>query len=228
VLLGDEPVLGAESRFYQRLLAFDQDEATEVVEDYLLTHSLTELYDEVLVPALTLAEQDRRRGDLSPERESFIRGSVLELIDEFTDSEEGATDSAPAECCVLCLPAKDPADEIAAQMLVHLLRQKQVDAMSVSVTSLASEMVEKVASHQAQVVCISVLPPLAVMHARYLCKRLRARFPELKIIVGLWGVRISAQKARERLPETCATHVATSLAEAADQISRMQSAVVSG
>jgi len=227
VLLGDQPVLRAEAHFYQRLLAFDQDEAHEVVEEYLLMHSQTELYDEVLIPALTLAEQDRRHGALSAERESFIRGSLLELIDEVAEREDAAVpdtavSEAAGECRVLCLPAKDEADQIAAQMLAQLLQRVHVDATSISVQALASEMVEEVAKHQAQVVCISVLPPLAVMHARYLCKRLRARFPALKIIVGLWGVHADAKKLRERLPSTCADHVTVSLAETVEQISKLQ------
>jgi hypothetical protein len=86
--------------------------------------------------------------------------------------------------------------------------------------------IEEVANHQAQIVCISVLPPLAVMHARYLCKRLRARFPELKIVIGLWGVQANSQKLRERLPSTCADFMATTLAEAVTQIAPLHQSVV--
>ena len=37
-------------------------------------------------------------------------------------------------------------------------------------------------------ICIAALPPGGLVQARYLCKRLRARFPHLKIVVGRWGV----------------------------------------
>ncbi len=33
--MGDEPVLDAKARYYQRLLARDQDEAADIVEEYL-------------------------------------------------------------------------------------------------------------------------------------------------------------------------------------------------
>jgi len=42
----------------------------------------------------------------------------------------------------------------------------------------------QVAEQAPALVCIGALPPGGLAHARYLCKKLRARFPEVKIIVG--------------------------------------------
>jgi predicted PurR-regulated permease PerM len=61
VLLGEEPALAPELKFYQRLLARDTDEATELAEEYLEDESLDKLYDAVIMPTLGLAEQDRLR-----------------------------------------------------------------------------------------------------------------------------------------------------------------------
>ena len=63
-LLGDEPVLAAEAQIYQRLLAMDQLEAQAVVDKFLKGRPLVELYDLVLIPALSMAEQDRHKGAL--------------------------------------------------------------------------------------------------------------------------------------------------------------------
>jgi len=62
VLLGDEPVLADEAQLYQRLLAMDQLEAHTIVGQFLRGRPLVELYDSVLIPALTMAEQDRHKG----------------------------------------------------------------------------------------------------------------------------------------------------------------------
>ena len=51
----------------------------------------------------------------------------------------------------------------------------------------------------AQIVVVSSLPPAAINHARYLCKRLHQRFPELAIAVGL---RTSAAGAVAGFEET--------------------------
>ena len=45
VLLGDEPALPPELKFYQRLLARDPEEATELAEEYLEDEPLEKLYD---------------------------------------------------------------------------------------------------------------------------------------------------------------------------------------
>jgi len=49
ILLGDQPVLSPEAHYYQRLLATDQAEAKQVLDEYLKTNSLEELYDSVVI-----------------------------------------------------------------------------------------------------------------------------------------------------------------------------------
>jgi hypothetical protein len=51
-MLGDQPVLPPEACYYQR--AGDEEEAQEIAERYLKDHELVELYDSVLIPALSL------------------------------------------------------------------------------------------------------------------------------------------------------------------------------
>ena len=85
VLLGDEAVLEAEARFYQRLLAMDDQEARAVAALYLREHSLSQLYDAVIIPALTMAEQDRHKGALDRTREEFLFMSVKEMVVEFSE-----------------------------------------------------------------------------------------------------------------------------------------------
>ena len=72
ILLGDEAPLVAEALIYQRLLAMDETEAKAVAESYLKEHSLEELYDLVLIPTLTMAEQDRHKGALKRPTKSFF------------------------------------------------------------------------------------------------------------------------------------------------------------
>jgi hypothetical protein len=57
------------------------------------------------------------------------------------------------------------------------------------------------------------------MHARYLCKQLRARFPNLKLVVGLWDAQGDLNKAKERIG--CGAAVVATLAEAREHIHRL-------
>ncbi len=83
VLLGDQPPLPLEAQVYHRLLAMDSEEAGALVEGCVQEKNVAELYDGVLIPALILAERDRHRGKLSPEREEFVASTVRDWIDDF-------------------------------------------------------------------------------------------------------------------------------------------------
>ena len=83
ILLGDEEALEAEAQLYQRLLAMDQLEARTIVDSFLKGRPLIELYDSVLIPALTLAEQDRHNGTIDTAHEEFLFLSINEMIAEF-------------------------------------------------------------------------------------------------------------------------------------------------
>ena len=88
ILLGDQPVLTPDAHLYQRLLAMDDPEARTVVEQYRREHPLVELYDTVIIPALTLAEQDRHKGALDLDREEFLFQSLREMIADFPQETE--------------------------------------------------------------------------------------------------------------------------------------------
>ena len=119
---------------------------------------------------------------------------------------------------VLCLPARDEADEIAGMMLAQLLAARGCIVESVPVASLASEMVERVEEFKADVVCISAMPPAAARHARYLCKRLQGRMSEPHLIVGLWNATGDLNREQQRIGCDPTTHVLGTLAAAQEKI----------
>jgi hypothetical protein len=122
---------------------------------------------------------------------------------------------------VMCLPAHDEADEIVALMLVQLLELKGQRAIAVSRVSLAGEMLELVEVHEPGAVCISALPPAALAHSRYLCKRLRVKSPELPTVVGLWTSKGDPMKSLDRLPRGGPLSLVTSLGAAIAEIHQM-------
>jgi methanogenic corrinoid protein MtbC1 len=202
------------------LLADDTEEAEELLTEYLEKQSVVEVYDRVVMPALALAEGDWHRDRLDEAKQASVRQSVRELVDEVGEKPRKADESQTTryDRCILCLPARDPADEIAGMMLAQVLSQNGYCSENVSAEKLASEYLEMVETKKIQVVVISALPPAAVTHARYLVKRLRVRFPDLKIIVGLWTAQGSLERAKGRLESTGATSVVASLETAIEQI----------
>ena len=61
--MSDQPAMELNISYYQRLLAMDQAEAAEIVEERLKSHSTVQIYDDILVPALNYARRDRGQAD---------------------------------------------------------------------------------------------------------------------------------------------------------------------
>jgi predicted PurR-regulated permease PerM len=220
ILLGDEPVLTPSSRFYQRLLAMDHDDARRVLENHLEGQTLEDLYDSVLIPALSLAEHDRHQDRLDDASQKFICQSTRELIEELWEprAEDAGSANESAEAAessaidlpqaarartapplnILCLPARDEADELVATMLAQVLERAGHRAQCIPVDA-AAEMLAQIRAAHPDVVCISALPPFAVPHVRSLYAKLRAQEPNLRILVGLWHFSGDPSKISRRL-----------------------------
>jgi CheY-like chemotaxis protein len=211
VLLGVEPVLTPEARYYQRLIARDAEEAAELAEDYAKEHGTAALYDNILVPALTLAETDRHKGALEPERERFVLQTTREIIEPLEEEVPPAPEGAAS---VAIIAAHDDADGLAADMLARLLRSQQVAADVLSADSLAAETLERIGNGAYRIVCISAVPPRAGAHAARLARRLKKAYPQLRVAVALWTSE-SVDKVRPRLLAAGADEVLTRLEAAA-------------
>ena len=216
VLLGVEPVLSDEERFYQRLLALDHDEAADLLEKYVAAHGLAAALDKVLVPALALAARDRARDMLEPARERFIFEHAEAIVDSLQPPAPGGP--GPAVCLV---PAHGQADHVAASAAARLLPPGSAHVFSAP--AMPSEVSEATGRLGCKAVCISSVPPHAAAHAAVLTRRLRRQDAGLKIVVGLWGVEPLAS-ARDRLARLGADAVVSHLSEAVDWLRRLSPA----
>ncbi len=233
ILLGNEPVFEPMRRVYQRLVAGDQEEAAELVEAYCEELTLVEVYDTMLLSALVTAETHWRRGEFSEDRHQHIVQSVKEIIEEQGERRQemlatrGAENSIPANgdsrladategsvLSVICLPARNTADEIAGTMLSQLVDMPGCRVESAPVASAASELIELIRQRHPQVICISAMPPAAMMHARALCRHLRGHVPEGNLVVGLWHSPDDVDKVKERIGCGDNLHVVTTLVDA--------------
>ena len=190
IILGDEPVLSPHELYYQRLLATDQNEARQVLEQHRKGKSLEELYSSVIIPALILAQHDRQRNALADELHEFIYQSSRELIEELganlADVEESAAHrSAEKGLRILCVPATEEADAVVALLLSQTLEQMGHVTMSIPANA-TSEMLSQVVELNPEVICISAMPPFAIEHARARRKELRSQWPHAQILICLW------------------------------------------
>ncbi len=220
-LSDDEPLTPAED-FYQRIHRSGEHDGMELVDTYLKTNPPGSLFDSVLVPVITSAETDHRLGLLEQEQLEFIHTGLGEILDdlELRVIQPEGTDAAdsPAVCCV---PAKAIRDELAGEMLGQLLEQSGVPAANASSRMTTGEIVGWVMETDAEVVCVSVISPSTITHARYVSSKLRAVMPDLKIIVGLWGSTEKTSDTLKALRDSGVDEVFTSLTEAATRIATL-------
>jgi predicted PurR-regulated permease PerM len=232
ILLTDEPVLNPHSRFYQRLLAGNLEEATELAEDFIKGKSLEDLGDRVIIPALSLVEEDRHRGNLDLEKQKLIFENLRILIDDVAERSEQliadgkekkspsadhevaqigqGSKSAQDQASVVCVPARDEADQIAALLLEQILARRSVALKVLSCSSLAGECIEELKHAGAGVACVAVVPPFGQLNARYMCRRLRAQFPDLKLIGAILTER-PPEELKARTPAIVADELTSSL-----------------
>jgi len=248
IMLSDEPVLEPPARLYQRLLAMDGSEAKKIVERSRADgRSLLAAYDAVVLPALLLFERDRRLGHFNDEQVAAVYRGLRDVVEDLgetaaadekqgkgpavdepaVDEPAGAEATAeggaeppvvlPHDFVVVVVPLQDAADELSAEMLVQATRAAGATCEAVSVAALTAEMVDVVDEYRPDAVCLSVLPPVS-LHARHVCRRLLTRFPDLRLVVGLWAGTTPIEKERERLGCGSRARVVSTLHAALDEL----------
>jgi len=213
-LLGSNVQLSPAAHFYERLLASDKLEAKAIAEQYLDGKPLVDLYDNVLVPALSLAEEDRHAGAMDPERAAFILLNIGELVATLSGYrqkapivEEKSSRSRIIEAhqvpplkefAVVCISSRDPADELTTEMLTQLLEREDFQTITLMPDGLSSEVLERLAAEKDTVVFISAVPPFAFAPAREFCKVVRTYMPENRIAVAFWNTFEDSDDVVER------------------------------
>ncbi len=132
-----------------------------------------------------------------------------------------AADLAPAwqgPAPVLCVAGRGPLDEAASEMLAQLLRKHGLGAAIASYEAVSRTGIATLDPAGVAMVCVSYLELSgSPTHLRFLLRRLRARLPGARILIGLWpadGGVLGDQASRETLG---ADNYATSLRDAVEQ-----------
>jgi hypothetical protein len=222
--MADTPALAPEYGYYQRLLAHDQSEAADLIERHVKTEAPRSVYDALLLPALNYAERDRLEQRLSLEEEMAVVDATRELLSDAAESirrlqpePSPIVDPALPEprkpLRVLGYPTNGSADQLALQMLAHLLDDLPIAVEITKERMLAAELVSLVQARSISIICLADLPPSPPSKTRYLVKRLHAALPEVRILVGRWAPPALADDSTHLLRDAGATLVASTLAE---------------
>jgi predicted PurR-regulated permease PerM len=80
VMFADEPALRPHMRFYQRLLARDEDEANNLIKQKLDELGPVPALDAILTPALALAAQHYKHREISAEDALFVVSAISKIV----------------------------------------------------------------------------------------------------------------------------------------------------
>jgi predicted PurR-regulated permease PerM len=216
ILFGDEPVLSHAQRFYQRMIAMDAEEAAEVTEQLLKDEPLLEVYDGVIIPALSLAEEGRQSGFLDATVEDYFLENTRDLVEDLGTQNQMTHEAPAARSKIMLLPAKDWADEIAARMLVQLL-PGGISADVLPFDLPLDKVIQQISLRNIDAVCVSGVPPQTTRQVALRCKQLRRRFPNLTIVAAVWSTA-DLTNLRGRIPVNDAAHVVCTLKQALEYL----------
>src|SRR4029450_179649 len=135
--------------------------------------------------------------------------------------EEDTATGLPPKVHILGCPAHDEADEVALQMLQHVLDPGRFEIEVTRAGLLAAEVLSLVEQSTPTLVCIGLVPPGGFAQTRYLCKRMRTRFPTLPLVVGCWSGTTDAVEKLGRPRLDSLTHSAITLLETRNQIMQL-------
>ncbi len=196
-LLRHEVEVAEDLRWYQRVLNRDQDGATALLDQALKTRPLEDVCDEIVIPTLARAEQDREDGFLEKRDVVFIWRVVRDWLDDLEDRDDIVLSSPPelppstwnrfefglleeiADQELVGIATNGGADALVLRMLNLLLRPSGVRLRVISATGSPLRISDKVEQLGCGLIVMSHLPPLGLTRTRYLIKRLRHAIPDI-------------------------------------------------
>ena len=239
-MLGKGAKLPPAAHLYERLLAMDQTEAWAIAERFLEGKPLAALYDAVILPVLSLAEEDRHKGALSDIQAKFVLLSMGELVARLTEysqkktsEEEKSTRSLLIEArraqlqkefAVICVYAGSRADELTTMMLTQLLERDGHQTLMLAADAMSDEILRGLAAEKDTVIFLSALPPFAFARSLALCHRVRSYLPENRVAAALWNSDESDEEMLARFGTARPDVLVSRLAQAVAQVEVWQRA----
>lgn len=226
VLFSDEPPLSKDVSLYQRLLAQDHDEADRLVQARQAEPDAEKTYDELLVPSLSHLKLDQQRQVIDQDEVKEVQNIMHELLDDISIRQK--VDSAKelpnqietgSRINLIGYAVRDASDHLAMTMLGKLLDDQKWNYELAPANALSSEIAEQLKQPRFDVLCLGMIQPASTAHIRHLCKKIRMQFPEVKILVGIWGLEKISEEKAQALQEAGADWVGNSLQEASNTLS---------
>jgi predicted PurR-regulated permease PerM/methanogenic corrinoid protein MtbC1 len=182
VLLGADRELDDYHDFYRMLLELDSMNARELAIRYCDENGLERTFDDVFIPVLSLAGEERAENHISEENLLFILETTRELIKDLGKRFISPRISGRLRVLGLCAPGE--VHDLGLLMMLELLRHAGAAAKLVNNQQTLDELRGVVKNVAPQLVCFSCTVTECLPAALELIAALKQDSPALTIVAG--------------------------------------------
>jgi predicted PurR-regulated permease PerM len=216
VIFAEEAALTTHIRYYQRLLARDEDEATSLAERTRQELGNVGVINEVLLPTLMLVAQHRAENEITEQDELFILDAIDETVQQMASVDNSSLPLAP----VIGLAARAPADQTALELLRAAVGANAMTLISPGLS--ADEALNEAIEQRPVAVCIGAVSLTRGAEVRNFCRRLRNAVPETKLIVlRPLMAEVDVERSSTRMHEAGADIVVHNAKDAVEAIQKL-------
>jgi hypothetical protein len=221
-LVGEEDGVEKPAAFYQRLLAGDLSEASELAEEFLKDHPVPAIYDELFIPALRSAQSDHKQGELTKEDYLAINDAVEETFLEVAMPVEkepqvlsAKQDAESPPVLVLKLPFNDDTDTLILEMLRKTTASGHSRWSHATFKNGSLDGLSPAEDDEPGVIVLATSVSKNLVRLRGACKTVRDLFPDARILVACWTMENNNNGAvASRLKEAGASVICATFLEA--------------
>jgi len=201
LLLGDEAPLEPPAAFYQRLLANDKREATEIVTKYSKDHVPELVFEDLFVPAIVNLKREKKRGVLSHDEESTILQLAREILveavfpvqDTLWAEKKATSQDADAQTQALVYGlASDSAEELILEMFKATLDPEKYHFQILPRELLLSERLKQIDKESPS--CIIIGSTRRSARKRVVLKKIRTENSEIRILIIVKKIPITIKR----------------------------------
>lgn len=182
VLLGADSALEDYNDYYRSLLELDVSGARNIAIHYCDQHGLEPTFENVLVPAVNLAGEERTEDHISQENQRLINDTTVALVKELGDRFSKPRTAARLRILGVCAPGE--VHRLGLQMLLELLRRAGAAKNFLDESKSPAEIREFVKRYAPDLLFLSCTMTECAPAAAELVRDLKLDSPGLTIVCG--------------------------------------------
>jgi predicted PurR-regulated permease PerM/methanogenic corrinoid protein MtbC1 len=182
VLLGADDALEDCDDYYRSLLELDVAGARNIAIRYCDKHGLEPTFDDVLIPAVSRAGEERTEDHISQENQRLINDTTVALVKELGNRFSKPRTGARLRILGVCVPGE--VHRLGLQILLELLRRSGAAANFLDESKSPAEIREFVKHYAPDLVFLSCTMTECAPAAAELVRALKLDSPGLTIICG--------------------------------------------